>query len=68
MTFGGDGRGYVLMKDRWVQTDMGNAGAVALGMKEAEITVEESVRGLVKVVGTSQLMVLYGVTNNVGID
>lgn len=34
----------------WVQTDMGNAGAVAFGLQKAEIAVEESLSGLVKVV------------------
>jgi len=31
----------------WVQTDMGNAGAVANGLKEAPTTVKESVDGIV---------------------
>lgn len=31
---------------RWVQTDMGNMGAHSVGMKEAPVTVEESVSGL----------------------
>lgn len=35
---------------RWVQTDMGNDGAHALGMEKAEIPVAESVGGMIKVV------------------
>ncbi len=34
----------------WVQTDMGNDGAKALGMEKAEITIDESVSGMTKVV------------------
>ncbi|KAH8683069.1 hypothetical protein BGZ60DRAFT_210621 [Tricladium varicosporioides] len=34
----------------WVQTDMGDAGAANFGLEKAEITVEESVKGLVKVI------------------
>jgi norsolorinic acid ketoreductase len=36
--------------DSWVQTDLGNYGAVALGFKEAEITTEESVNGMGKII------------------
>ena len=36
--------------DSWVQTDLGNYGAVALGFMEAEITTEESVSGMGKVI------------------
>jgi hypothetical protein len=32
----------------WVQTDMGNAGAVANGLKEAPTTVMESVNGMIE--------------------
>ena len=31
---------------RWVKTDLGNAIAVAIGMKEASITEEESAAGV----------------------
>lgn len=34
----------------WVQTDLGNRGAKAVGFKEAAITLEESVSGLVKTI------------------
>ena len=34
----------------WVATDMGNAGARSVGMEKAPLTVEESVRGMVKVI------------------
>jgi len=37
----------------WVQTDMGNAGAKAFGFEKAEITVEESVSGLVNVIDSA---------------
>jgi norsolorinic acid ketoreductase len=40
---------------RWVQTDMGNSGAILIGMKEAETPLEESVEGLVAVVGSFSL-------------
>ena len=33
----------------WVQTDLGNYGAVALGFEQAETPIEESVGGMVKV-------------------
>lgn len=36
--------------ESWVQTDMGNSGAQALGMEKAEIPVAESVSGMIKVV------------------
>jgi norsolorinic acid ketoreductase len=32
---------------RWVQTDMGNSGAVANGLTEAPTTIQESVDGIV---------------------
>lgn len=34
----------------WVRTAMGNAGAQMFGMKEAALTIEESVAGLIQVV------------------
>ena len=34
----------------WVQTDLGNLGAEAFGYEKAAISVEESVRGMIKVV------------------
>lgn len=34
----------------WVQTEMGNQSARTFGLEKADITVEESVSGLVKVV------------------
>lgn len=38
----------------WVQTEMGNDGARTFGLEKAEITVEESVSGLVKVVSRDE--------------
>jgi hypothetical protein len=38
---------YTDVLTRWVQTDMGNAGAVANGLSEAPVTVKESVDGMV---------------------
>jgi norsolorinic acid ketoreductase len=32
---------------RWVQTDMGNSGAVANGLTEAPTTIQESVDGII---------------------
>lgn len=32
----------------WVQTDMGNAGAVANGLQEAPTSLEDSIKGLVE--------------------
>ena len=37
----------------WVQTEMGNAGAKHVGMKEAPMTVAQSVAGIVKLVDES---------------
>ncbi len=34
----------------WVQTDMGNAGARAFGLKEAPLSIDESINGIVQVV------------------
>ncbi|PVH76593.1 NAD(P)-binding protein, partial [Cadophora sp. DSE1049] len=34
----------------WVQTDMGNAGAEAAGVHQADITLEDSINGLVSVI------------------
>lgn len=36
----------MFMFSSFVQTDMGNAGAVAFGMEKAHTTVEESVNGI----------------------
>ena len=44
--------GPVLTSGRsWVQTDMGNRGAVSFGFDKAETTIEDSVAGIVKTVG-----------------
>ena len=40
----------------WVQTDMGNYGAGVFGVEKAEITVEESVSGMVKIVSSRLLL------------
>lgn len=37
----------------WVQTDMGNAGAAVAGMKEAPVTLADSVTGILKLVDES---------------
>ncbi|KAI1766298.1 hypothetical protein GGR53DRAFT_464534 [Hypoxylon sp. FL1150] len=37
----------------WVQTDLGNAGAVGLGFEKASITVDESCDGMMKVLATT---------------
>jgi hypothetical protein len=37
---------------RWVQTDMGNAGAAAAGMAEAPVTLKQSVDGILMKVCT----------------
>ena len=37
----------------WVQTEMGNAAATAVGKKEAPVTLEQSVAGLLKLVDES---------------
>ena len=34
----------------WVQTDMGDSGARALGLERAEVPVADSVAGMIKVV------------------
>lgn len=39
-----------LTEDSWVQTDMGNTGAQTLGLEKAEIEVEVSVSGMIKVI------------------
>jgi norsolorinic acid ketoreductase len=39
-----------LTEDSWVQTDMGNNGAQSLGLEKAEIGVDESVSGMIKVI------------------
>jgi norsolorinic acid ketoreductase len=41
------GQQLIVFVKSWVQTDMGNAGAVANGLKEAPTTVMESVTGMV---------------------
>ncbi|ORY31032.1 hypothetical protein BCR39DRAFT_527952 [Naematelia encephala] len=38
------------MSPGWVQTEMGDRGARSVGMKQAPITVEESVSGMLKVI------------------
>lgn len=40
----------VILYPGWVRTEMGNGLAVKLGMAEAYLTVEESVKGVEKVV------------------
>ena len=42
----------------WVQTDMGNYGAEVFGVDKAEITVDESVGGIVKIVSFRLLVEL----------
>jgi hypothetical protein len=37
----------------WVQTELGNRGADAVGVEKADITVEESTTGIVKVIDAS---------------
>ena len=44
---------------RWVQTDMGNDGARAVGMEQAQITVEESTAGT-----TALVRMLYDVIDS----
>ena len=34
------------LKNRWVQTDMGNTGAVANGLEAAPVTIQDSINGL----------------------
>lgn len=46
-------RDLLLTVYRWVQTDLGQAGADAFGYEKAAITVEESVSGLIKVIDAS---------------
>jgi norsolorinic acid ketoreductase len=42
----------------WVQTDMGNAGAVAVGMDEAPVSLEDSIDGMVSKVSFTHLPLL----------
>ena len=44
------------MDPGWVQTDMGNEGAKTFGVEKANITVEESVGGMVKMVSLGKIM------------
>ena len=39
-----------LTEDSWVQTDMGNTGAQTLGLEKAEVEVDVSVSGMIKVI------------------
>ncbi|KAF2684100.1 NAD(P)-binding protein [Lentithecium fluviatile CBS 122367] len=39
----------IVLDPGWVQTEMGNSGAVALGLECAPVTVEDSCQGMVKV-------------------
>ncbi|KAH7140868.1 hypothetical protein EDB81DRAFT_885572 [Dactylonectria macrodidyma] len=54
-----------VMAPGWVQTDLGNAGAIGLGFEKAQIGVDESCDGMIKVFATSSKekhggkMVLY---------
>lgn len=41
-----DGRVLTFAAPSWVQTDMGNTGAQAVGMPEAPVTLEQSVSGM----------------------
>ena len=34
----------------WSQTDMGNTGAIAFGLEQAPVTVEESCTGMIEVI------------------
>ena len=38
-------RGWLILV-RWVQTDMGNMGANAVGMEKAPVTLEQSITGM----------------------
>lgn len=42
-----------VMSPGWVQTDLGNSGARALGLESAYITVKESCDGMMKVITSS---------------
>jgi len=53
----------------WVQTDMGNAGAKAFGFEKAELLLEESVNGMIKVIedateATSGRFMIYNGTES----
>jgi norsolorinic acid ketoreductase len=39
-----------LNEDSWVQTDMGNTGAQSLGLEKAEIEIDVSISGMIKVI------------------
>lgn len=41
------------MYTSWVQPDLGNLGADAFGYEKAAITVDESVKGMMKVIDTA---------------
>lgn len=40
----------MLTASRWVQTDLGNYGAVQLGFEKAETSVEDSCSGIIEVI------------------
>lgn len=40
----------------WVQTEMGNAGAVSAGLPEAPVTVADSVGGIIAVVSSANVV------------
>lgn len=42
-----------LTEDSWVQTEMGNTGAQGLGLEKAEVEVDVSVSGMIKVIDTA---------------
>ncbi|KAI2615380.1 hypothetical protein GGR54DRAFT_632248 [Hypoxylon sp. NC1633] len=42
-----------VMSPGWVQTELGNAGAVGLGLEKAELTLDESCDGMMQVFSTS---------------
>jgi norsolorinic acid ketoreductase len=53
----------VAISPGWVQTDMGNGGAVAMGMKEAPVSLEASIAGVTKIVSYPKLYTPENITN-----
>jgi norsolorinic acid ketoreductase len=41
---------HALSEDSWVQTEMGNTGAQTLGLEKAEVEVDVSISGMIKVI------------------
>ncbi|KAF2259789.1 NAD(P)-binding protein [Lojkania enalia] len=50
----------VTLHPGWVQTDMGNDGARAVGMEKAAVTIEDSIKGVTEIIEKANPQTIFG--------